>query len=191
MSEIKIAETDYPILNIIKQRWSARSFSDKTIAEDTLLTIFEAARWAASANNEQPWQYVFAQHGSEGFDKIWNCLMPGNQPWAKNASHLIVAIARKSYEANQNPNSWAEHDLGMANAHVLLQAISLDIYSHPMAGFNKDKLIDTLNLTNDQNPICIIAMGYLDKPESLEEPFKTREITKRSRKQVSDFIKKI
>ncbi len=191
MTSIKIAKTDFPVLDIIKNRWSARAFSNEVVTETHLNTLFEAASWAASANNEQPWQYMYALKGTPGFDKIWNCLMPGNQPWTKQASVLIVAIARKTFEANEKENPGAPHDLGMANAHLMLQATAMNIYCHPMAGFDKAKLITDLNLTENQMPVCVIALGFLASAETLEEPFKTRELTERNRKSITDFAFKI
>ena len=90
-SMIKIAKTKYPVTELIRNRWSARAFSKKDIADNDLFTLFEAAHWAASANNEQPWRYIYAKReDKETFDKMVNCLMPGNQPWAKNAAVLIL-----------------------------------------------------------------------------------------------------
>lgn len=188
MNQIKIADSNYPIIEPIKNRWSARAFSDKKITEEELNTLFEAARWAASANNEQPWQYMFAHNGTEGFEKIWQCLMPGNQPWAKNANVLVVSIARKTMASNQAPNYYSHHDLGMANAHLLIQATAQNIYGHPMAGFDKAKLTSELNLNPDQEALCVIALGYLADAETLEEPFKTRETTPRMRKNLESFV---
>jgi len=188
---IKEAVTQFPVLDLIKKRWSARSYSPKAISSEDVKTILEAASWAASANNEQPWEYIYAHKGTAGFDTIWNCLMAGNQPWNKNAAVLIVALARKTVAATGNPNTYAEHDLGMANAHLLLQASAMGIYSHPMAGIDKAKLIESLKLTENQQPVCVISLGYLDDAEKLEEPFKTRELTARSRKPVSEFAKEI
>ena len=131
MNTIKIAKTIYPVLDVIKNRWSARAFSNKTITDEELNTLFEAASWAASANNEQSWQYIYAKKGTGAFDNIWNCLSPGNQPWAKHAAALIVAVTRKTFEANNAVNAYAGHDLGMANAHLLLQARTMNIYCHP------------------------------------------------------------
>jgi nitroreductase len=188
---IKEAVTQFPVLDLIKKRWSARSFSPKAIAPEDVKTILEAASWAASANNEQPWEYIYAHKGTAGFDTIWNCLMPGNQPWNKKAAVLIVAIARKTLAANGNPNTYAEHDLGMANAHLLLQASAMGIYSHPMAGIDKAKLVESLKLIENQYPACIIALGYLDDAEKLEEPYKERELTPRTRKPLSEFVKEL
>jgi nitroreductase len=188
MSQIKIANTEHDVLDIIKNRWSPRSFSDKVISEKDLHTIFEAAGWAASANNEQPWQYYYASNGNEGFVPIADTLFEGNKTWAQHADVLIVAVARKTYEANQSENVTALHDLGMANAHLLLQASHLGIYSHMMGGFDHKKISGVLNLTDDQEAVAIIALGYLDEANKLEEPFKTRELTPRVRKPLSAFV---
>ena len=191
MNTIKIAKTIYPVLDVIKNRWSARAFSNKTITDEELNTLFEAASWAASANNEQSWQYIYAKKETGAFDNIWNCLLPGNQPWAKHAAALIVAVARKTFEANNAVNAYAGHDLGMANAHLLLQARTMNIYCHPMAGFNKIKLTENLNLSDNQEAFCVIATGFLADAETLEEPFKTRELTERKRKNIAEFTFKL
>ena len=121
------------------------------------------------------------------FDVIKNCLLSGNLPWAKEAAVLVVSIARTHYTANQKQNTVALHDLGLANAHLILQAQSMNIYSHIMGGFDAEKLRLVLNLNDQQQAICIIALGYLDIPEKLEEPFKGRETQARSRKSLHEF----
>ena len=191
MNSIKIPNTEFPVLDIIKNRWSARAFSKELITDTKIYTLLEAASWAASANNEQPWQYIYTHRGSEGFDKIWSCLMHGNQPWAINAAAFVISMARTTFHATQKVNFLASHDLGMANAHLLLQARSMDIYSHPMAGFDKIKLKETLKIGETLDPICVIALGYITGAESLEEPFKTRELTPRTRNAISEFVVKL
>ncbi len=188
---IKHAVTQFPVLDLIKERWSARSYSPKAISKDEVHTLFEAASWAASANNEQPWEYVYAHKGTPGFDTLFECLMPGNQPWNKNAAVLVAAIARKTFVANGNPNGYGEHDLGMANAQLLLQASSMGIHGHIMGGFDKAKLAASLKLTDNQAPVCMISLGYLDDAEKLEEPFKARELTPRTRKPLTEFVKQL
>jgi nitroreductase len=185
---IKEAKTIYPVIDLIRKRWSARSFSEKQISEYDLKTLFEAASWAPSANNEQPWQYFYSSRASEGFQKLWECLLPGNQPWTKNASVLIASVARKTNAGNQKENPCALHDVGMANAQLFLQATSMNIYGHPMAGIDKNKLSSLLKLNDQQEPICMIALGYLDEAGKLEEPFKTRELSPRQRKPVEEII---
>lgn len=185
----KTATTQYPVIDLIKNRWSPRAFSEQALTEEEVNTILEAASWSASAMNEQPWEYYVAHKNTEGFNKIFNCLVEFNQLWAKNAAVLIVAVARKTFAANQDSNIWAEHDLGLANATLMLQASSMGIYSHAMAGFVKEKAIESLELASNQNPICVIALGRLGDAESLVEPYKSREAAPRTRKSISEFTK--
>lgn len=190
MENIKVAHPDHDILDIFAQRWSVRSFADMPIAASDLDRIFEAARWAPSSINEQPWEYHYAHKGSAGFQDICDCLAVGNKPWAQHAAVLIVAAARTTMSANQKPNAWSTHDLGLANAQLLLQARAMEIYSHPMGGFDKNLVIEKFQFPDTLEPVCIIALGYLDSPEKLEEPFRTREITPRVRKKITEFTKK-
>lgn len=191
-SKIKKANTENPVHDLIRSRWSARSFSEKAISQQGLETILEAASWAFSANNAQPWQYVYAHRSdTEAFHKLWSCLMPGNQPWTSKAAVLMVSLIKKNFE-NGKPNNTAQHDLGAANATLMLQATSMGIYGHPMAGFDKEKTVETLGLDpNEVAPVAFIALGYLDDAEKLEEPFRARELTPRSRKAVAEFAKQI
>lgn len=187
MSTVKIAQTTHPVLDLIKNRWSPRSFMQEEIEQKDLETLLEAASWAPSAMNEQPWEYIYAHRGTAGFETIKKCLLPGNAPWAKEAAVLLVSIARTIYTANQKENTVALHDVGMANAQLILQAQSMNIYGHMMGGFDREQLNAVLQLTREQYPICVIALGYLDIPDKLEEPFRSRELQARQRKSVQAF----
>ena len=189
---IKIAKTEHPVLDVIKNRWSARSFSDKLISEKDLHTLFEAASWAFSANNAQPWEFVYAhKEDKEAFEKMHSCLVGGNQPWTKNAAVLMAVLAHTKLENGQE-NKAARHDVGSANTTLMLQATSMDIYGHVMGGFDVKKAVELLNIdTNVMEPVVFIALGYLDSPEKLEEPFKTRENTPRTRKPLQQIIKRL
>ena len=191
MYYIKETKNDHQIIDLIRNRWSIRAFAEKPISEEKINSLFEAARWAASANNEQPWEYLYAHKGSEGFRKIWSALLAGNQPWAGNAAVLVVSMARKIFQATEKENTLAQHDLGMANANLLHQSTSMDIYAHPMAGFDKSRLVDALEIADDMNPVCIIALGYRGDPDRLDEPYKTREQGERKRKPISEFARRI
>lgn len=189
MTKIKIAKTKYKVHKLIKTRWSARSFSEKIISQEDLMTLIEAASWSFSANNEQPWRFITAQKGSETFDKIFSCLMPGNTPWAKNAAAYIVSLAKTTFDKEGNPpNGTAEHDLGAANMALILQAHSMDIYCHPMGGFDKMTLKETFQLADNLKPVVVIALGYLDNAEKLIEPYRTRELTPRSRQSIEELV---
>jgi nitroreductase len=189
---VKIAETKHPVIDLIKQRWSARSFSDKPISENDLHTILEAASWAFSANNAQPWEYIYAHRSdTDAFHQLHSCLLGGNQPWTKNAAILMCVCAHKKLD-NGHDNRAAKHDVGSANATLMLQATQMDIYGHVMGGFDPAKAVETLKIdTEIMEPVVFIALGYLDTPEKLEEPFKTRELTPRTRKPLSDFAKRL
>lgn len=188
---IKIAKTHGPVIDVIRGRWSARSFANKVITEQEMHTMIEAATWAASANNEQPWEYYYAFKGTPSFDKLAESLMPGNKPWATNAAALIVSVARKTFAANGNENKMALHDAGMANAQLMLQARAMDIHTHAMGGFDRSMVGETLQLADQKQIVCMIAAGYLDHADKLEEPFKTRELTERSRKTVAEIAREI
>ncbi|HXB41725.1 MAG TPA: nitroreductase family protein, partial [Bacteroidia bacterium] len=143
---IKEAKTKYPVAELIRKRWSARAFSNKSIDDDILFTLFEAASWAASSNNEQPWRYIYAKHeDKEAFEKMVGCLMPGNQPWAKNAAVLILCLAKTTFGPEHKLNLAAHHDTGLSNATLLLQAASMDIYGHMMGGYDRVKTKQEFN----------------------------------------------
>lgn len=187
MKTVKTAHTFHPVIDLIKNRWSPRSFFQEEIEQNDLNTILEAASWAPSANNEQPWHYIYAHRGSAGYETLKNALAPANAAWAKDAAVLIAAIARKTFAANDTANRSAMHDLGLANAHLLLQASSMNIYGHLMGGFDREKLTADLGLTTDQDAVCLIALGFLDVPEKLEEPLRSRETQARQRKALEEI----
>lgn len=189
--EIKTPSVQTDIHPLIQKRWSPLAFADKTIEDKQMEELFEAASWAASAYNEQPWHYVYAHRGTEGFEKLWACLAPGNQPWTKSASVLFVAIHKNTFTNTGKPNDWASHDLGMANAQLLLQAVHRDIYGHLMAGFDKEKLNQVLGLDENSTTVCMGALGYLGTADTLDGAYKAREQSPRSRKRVSTFTKKL
>jgi nitroreductase len=187
MNTLKIAKTKYPVMDIIKNRWSPRSFSAEEITPEDINTILEAGSWAFSAINEQPWRYVVARRGTHLFNSFFNLLLAGNQPWNKNAAALVISISKKTF-ANATINSSALHDVGAANMLLTLQANSMGIYTHVMGGFDKQKAIELLHLSDEMEPVVMIALGYPDHADKLEEPFKSREILPRTRKPLDEII---
>ena len=185
----KLPETDYDLHYLLKKRWSPRSFSAKSIPEEMVLELLSAAQWSASANNEQPWLYSFALRGREQFETLWQHLLPGNQPWARSAAALVVAMARTTFSSTQKPNPWALHDVGMANAQLILQAAHRDIYGHLMAGFDAVKLRNTLALPTGIDPVCMMAIGYLGDPQNLDQPYQSRELAPRARLPLTKIIR--
>jgi len=185
---MKPAPTTYPVHELIRNRWSPRSFAAQPIAPEALNQVFEAASWAFSAMNAQPWQYIYAHKAdTEAFQKILGCLLPANQPWAKNAAVLIIALAKTSFE-NGQPNVAAQHDLGAANATLMLEATALGLYGHLMGGFDRDKTRQEFSLPEELAPSVVIALGYIGEAEQLEEPALSREKAARARKPVSEFV---
>jgi len=185
MSHHKIASTQHDVIDLIKNRWSPRSFSAKELTEANIHTILEAGTWAPSANNSQPWKFIYALRGTPGFDKLLSVLAPGNQPWAKNAAALVAAIGiRETPDTNQKIHYYM-HDVGMATSYLLLQALEMGVHGHVMAGFSKPNLAEIAALPANEEPVSIIALGYADDPEKLEEPYKTRELTPRSRNPIA------
>lgn len=185
---MKPAPTTYPIHELIRSRWSPRSFAAQPVEQEKLNHVFEAASWAFSAMNAQPWQYIYAHKADTGaFQKILDCLVPGNQPWAKNAPVLIIALAKTTH-ADGQPNGAALHDLGAANATLFLEATALGLYGHLMGGFDREKTRRDFNLPADLAPAVIMALGYIGEAEQLEEPFLSREKAARSRKPLAEFV---
>jgi nitroreductase len=184
---MKSAPTTYPVHELIRNRWSPRAYADRPVAPATLHQVFEAASWAFSAMNAQPWQYIYA-HKSDpaAFQKILDTLLPGNQPWAKNAPVLIIALANTRFD-NGQPNGAALHDLGAANATLFLEATALGLHGHVMGGFDREKLRRDFDLPEGLEPVVVLALGYLGAAEQLEEPFLSRENAARSRKPVAEF----
>lgn len=176
----------------IKNRWSPRAFSNKIISEEMLNLLFEAARWAPSARNEQPWNYYYAQKGTKEFDNIVNILTGINPEWAKNAQVLIISVLKKLYEYQNRLNRNALHDIGAANVSIAIQAAEIGLQAHQMGGFDKEKAIGYLNLDTDKfEPVTIIALGFPRNPEKLSEELKNREIQPRTRKKINEFVIKL
>lgn len=173
----------------IKNRWSPRSFSDKQVTNDMLELLFEAARWAPSSRNAQPWKYFYARKGENEFDEIVSILTGVNPDWAKNAQVLIISVMIKNHQYKNLPNGKALHDIGAANALLSVQASEMGIQAHQMGGFNKEKAIEYLKLdTNDFEPVTCIAIGFPGNAENLSEDLKKRELQPRTRKNKNEFV---
>ena len=178
--QVKRPQTEYDLHSLLTARWSPRSFTGRAISETTMHRLFEAASWAPSASNHQPWRYLYAHKGSEAFEQLVACLTGGNQLWANEAAVLLVCMANTKTPEGK-PNGTFQHDLGMANLSLVLQARHENIYSHMMAGYDAGKVQDTFGVKEPYTPVCMMALGYLGEPEELEEPFRTRELTPRTR----------
>lgn len=186
--EIKRAVTDYPLIDSIINRWSPVVFSNKPIVHEDLMTVLEAARWAPSSRNEQPWRFLYGFNGDDIFKKIYDTLMEGNRIWAKNAAVLIAVFAEKFYSHNQKPNKHYFYDTGAACAILQIQAISMGIYSHTMGGFSPKKLVEYFSIPENLDSATVIAMGYPGDPGSASKELAERDLTKRTRKDLHKII---
>jgi nitroreductase len=136
----KPALSDSPVHELIRDRWSPRSFADKAIPEEMLRSLFEAARWAPSSNNEQPWAYLVATKDDPvNFNKILGALVEFNASWARNATALAIAVAKKTFAKSGAPNRNAEYDTGAATALLSVEATAHGLAVHQMAGFDPEK----------------------------------------------------
>lgn len=184
---LKEALTEHAVLPLIRQRFSARSFTAELLSEEELLTLFEAAAWAPSAMNEQPWRYRYALRGTSSFNQLWNCLNAGNQPWAKDAAAIVVCSVMKKLERNGQSNLSRFHDLGLANAQLLMQATSMGIHGHLIGGFDHEKAERELAFDKEHEEVfCLLVLGRLGDPDALVEPFRTRELSARNRRPLSE-----
>lgn len=184
---IKEASVIHPVQSVIRKRWSARSFASRPVAQETLDHLLEAASWAFSSMNEQPWRYVYAHNGTEAFRKMCSCLAPANQIWAKNAPVLVLSIAKTFFDLNGQPNSYALHDVGAANATLFIEATAQGITGHVMGGFDQELTREEFSLPEGYKPVVFIALGYPGAADSLPEPLRTRELAPRTRKPLHEI----
>ena len=175
------------MLPTIAHRWSPRAFTDKAVSSNDLKIILEAARWAASSSNEQPWRFFVGIQGSETHTKIFETLVGFNQSWANKPNVLILGTSRLK-DGKGNPNSYALYDLGQASVSLVLQATALGIATHSMGGFDHHAARSAFNLNEDYAIGAVIAMGYQAEPSSLpNEKLEEREIAPRQRKPLSEI----
>lgn len=185
----KPAANDYPIHELLRQRWSPRAFADKPVPAEILKSLFEAARWAASSFNDQPWTYIVAtREDAENFAELLSVLMEGNTAWAKGAPVLALAVARLNFQHNGTPNRVALYDVGAASASLTFEATSRRLAVHQMAGFYVDKAKEVFRIPPGWEPIAALAIGYPGDPDGLPEKLRRAETAPRSRKPLAEFV---
>jgi nitroreductase len=177
------------VLPIFHSRWSPRSFADRAVSPADLEKVFDAARWAASSFNEQPWRFMVGIKGSEAHTKIFASLMPFNQLWAALAPVLILGLAKTKFSHNGSPNRVALYDLGAAASYLTLEAAALGLATHQMGGFDSDAVLKSFGIPGEYITGSVIALGYQGDPEALpNEQFLTQETAPRTRKPLKDFV---
>jgi nitroreductase len=181
--------TDYPIHDLIASRWSPYSFADRSVSDEDLRALFEAARWAASSSNEQPWSYIVAKkEETSEFERLLSCLVEANQVWAKAASVLALGISRLNFTRNEQPNRAAVHDLGLAAGNLVLEATARGLVVHQMAGILPEKARALYSIPDGYEPLTGIAIGYAGDPADLPQELRIRDGARRPRKPLKEFV---
>lgn len=180
----KPANTRVKIHGLIQTRWSPRAFDpDKPVSRDDLLALLEAARWAASCFNDQPWRFVVCDKTTDeaAWQRAFGTLAEKNRQWAKNAPLLILSAAMGRFNHNGRPNRWAMYDTGAASANLCLQATALGLCVHQMGGFDEGLAREVFQLPTDCQPMAMMAVGYQAEIDVLDEDFKPAELAGRAR----------
>jgi nitroreductase len=189
VNKIKQAHREDGVLPIFHDRWSSRAFADRDVTATDLKRVFEAARWAASSNNEQPWRFLVGRRGAPTHKKIEQTLMGFNQSWAGKAPVLILGVAKARFDRNDAPNTYAVYDLGAASSYLTLQAAALGMTTHQMAGFDKARARELLGVPEGYEFGTVIALGYQDEPDTLgNEELIKREMAPRARKGLAEIV---
>ena len=183
------APIGHPIHQLLHHRWSPRAFSEKPIPPDILRSLFEAARWAPSSSNEQPWAFLVATHNDqENFTKALQPLVEFNVNWAKHAYVLGFAVSELAFAKNNTPNRNAQYDTGAAMSQLTTEATSRGLLVHQMAGFDPDTARDVFEIPAGWEAIAAFAIGYPGDPASLPQPYRERETAPRIRKPIREFV---
>ncbi len=183
----KTADTSVEIHPLLANRWSPRAFSDQPVPAETVTALLEAARWSPSGLNGQPWRFIVSRRGESAlFAQMVDCLMEGNQIWAKNAAVLMFAVAETT-RPNGKPNGSARHDVGQAVANLTVQAGEMGLYVHQMGGIYRDKIKTVYDIPEGYEVAIGIAVGYLGDAAALPDDLAERETAPRERKPLNEI----
>jgi len=186
---IKKAVTDYPIQHALADRWSPYGFEDRPVAEADLCSLFEAARWAASSYNEQPWNYLVAvKENAREFDQLLACLVEANQAWAKAAPVLVLGVVSLRFAKNATDNRAAVHDLGLASGNLVMEATTRGLSVHQMIGILPDKAREVYQIPEHFEAWTAMAIGYNADPARMPAALKERDMAPRQRRPLRDFV---
>ena len=186
---IKNAATDHPILKLLAERWSPYGFEDRPVPEADLRSLFEAARWAASSYNEQPWNYLVAtKENAVEFERLLGCLVEANQAWAKTAPVLVLGVVSLQFAKNKQDNRAAVHDLGLAAGNLLVEATARGLSVHQMIGILPDKAREVYQIPEHFEAWTALAIGYKADPAKLSDALRERDLTPRQRKPLGKFV---
>ncbi|MEK9181881.1 MAG: nitroreductase family protein [Patescibacteria group bacterium] len=187
MKTINNRTTEYPIDDIFLKRYSPRAMSEETISKDELMTLFDAAHWAPSSYNAQPWRFIYAMRNTPEFDKLFSFLIDFNKDWCIKAAVLVVVISKKTFEHNGKDNVNHSSDTGAAWENLALQAQTMNLVAHGMNGFDYGRAKTELGIPDDHNVEMMIAVGKHGKVENLPEAMRKGE-TPNTRKPLEEMI---
>jgi nitroreductase len=189
MNPHKEASAAYPIHDLIAKRWSPYAFLDRPVPAEDVRSLFEAARWAPSSYNAQPWSYIVAtKDNAADFERMLSCLVEGNQAWAKAAPVLALGCTSLFFAKTGKPNAAALHDLGLASANLCLEATAHGLYVHQMIGILPDQARLVFHIPDGVQPLTGLAIGYAADPNTLVDKLRERDLTPRTRKTLAEFV---
>ena len=183
--------TAHPVMQAVSRRWSPYVYDPgREVSRADLESLFEAARWAMSAFNAQPWRYIVGVRGrsQETWNGVWESLLEGNRGWTKNAPVLALGLAERNFEYNGKPNPTAFHDLGAASATLSYEAASRGLAVHQMSGIDPDAARERFSLPDSVQPFTALAIGYPGDPVAADEEFAGRDRRVRERKSLEEII---
>ncbi|MFN0196090.1 MAG: nitroreductase family protein [Planctomycetaceae bacterium] len=185
----KPASHIFPLIDPIRLRWSPVVYDDRPIEPEKIGSLLEAARWAASSYNDQPWSYIAAtRRQPEAYQKLFSCLVEANQIWANKADMLLLAVARLNSTRTGKPNRHALHDVGQANANLVLQATAMGLASHQMAGFQPALAREKFQIPEGFEPLTMLAIGYPGDLNQAVSELKSRDQSPRQRRPLTDWV---
>jgi nitroreductase len=184
----KQAQSQHPIHELIAARWSPYGFDARELTRQDLAALFEAARWAPSSYNAQPWRYIAAVRGEPAFARILQCLWDANQAWARYAPLLALGLVQTGFAHNGQPNAAAEHDLGLASATLSLEASARGIAVHQMIGLHGERVIEEFAVPAGFKPLTALAIGYPGTPPGLAAEILARDTRARERLPLNAFV---
>ena len=184
----KRAPVEHPVHDLIASRWSPYVFSSRPVAARDLRSLFEAARWAPSCYNEQPWRYIVGERSNpDAFERVLSCLVEGNQEWARHAPVLALGVAALTFARNGKPNDAALHDLGLASANLLVEATARGLSVHQMRGILPDRAREVFAIPEGYEAFSGIAIGYAGEPSTQPE-LADRDRERRPRRPMAEFV---
>ncbi len=184
----KPAPAQHDIHELLRRRWSPRAFDERSVEARTLACLLEAARWAPSSNNEQPWRFLLVRKEEpDAYERLFGCLKEGNRKWAHRAPVLVLSVAKLTFQ-DGTPNRHAYHDVGLAAENLVLEATAVGLAAHQMAGYDVDKARSEFAIPSDYDPVAVIAIGYPGDPTLLDDRLREREMKPRERRPIEEYV---